>query len=191
MDCIDCHNRPTHIYDPPTVSVDLALAAGEIDSALPFVKRTGVRLLAAAYPSKDSARAAIETGLTTFYQDSFPEIATAQADAISHAVATLREIYSLNFFPSMKVSWRVYPANDQHRFSKGCFRCHDGNHKSSDGTVVTHECTTCHAFLVEGRAGEEVYASTPEGLPFQHPVDIGNLWEQMTCDACHSGAGME
>ena len=190
MDCIDCHNRPTHIYESPNRSMDIALAAGRIDSGLPFVKRMGMRLLAAEYPTRDSALVAIEAGLTRFYEESYPEIASRRGEAVSGAVAALQGIYSLNFFPSMKVSWRVYPENDQHRISKGCFRCHDGNHKSADGSVVTHDCSACHAILAQGPAGQEEYASSLEGLPFQHPVDIGGLWEQMTCDACHTGAGM-
>ena len=31
MDCVDCHNRPTHIYLPPDRSVDDSLAANRID----------------------------------------------------------------------------------------------------------------------------------------------------------------
>ena len=39
MDCVDCHNRPTHIYQPPDKAVDDQLAAGHIDSSLPFIKK--------------------------------------------------------------------------------------------------------------------------------------------------------
>src|SRR6266567_960811 len=38
MDCVDCHNRPTHIYLPPDRSVDQSLAAHRIDPSLPFAK---------------------------------------------------------------------------------------------------------------------------------------------------------
>ena len=37
MDCVDCHNRPTHIYVPPDRSVDRALLAGRIDHSAPGV----------------------------------------------------------------------------------------------------------------------------------------------------------
>src|SRR5690349_13806846 len=39
MDCIDCHNRPTHIYVPPDRSVDNSMVAGRLDSNLPFIKQ--------------------------------------------------------------------------------------------------------------------------------------------------------
>ncbi|HEU5451632.1 MAG TPA: NapC/NirT family cytochrome c, partial [Terriglobales bacterium] len=42
MDCVDCHNRPTHIYTPPDRSVDDALLAHRIDPSLPFVKQQAV-----------------------------------------------------------------------------------------------------------------------------------------------------
>ncbi len=190
MDCIDCHNRPTHIYDSPSRALDIALAAGRIDPALPFVKRTGMKLLSADYPTKDSALVAIETGLTQLYRESYPGIAASRADAISQAVSALQHIYSVNFFPPMDVSWRVYPENNQHRIFNGCFRCHDGNHSSAEGKAISHDCSSCHAILVQGRAGEEEYASSLEGLPFKHPVDIGGLWQQVTCSTCHTGAGM-
>jgi hypothetical protein len=189
MDCIDCHNRPTHIFDSPDRAMDIALVAGRIDSNLPFVKRTGVRLLSAAYPSKDSALAAIAAGLRRFYRESDPSIASDRADAISDAIVAVQNIYSADFFPSMNVSWRVYPENDQHRDSRGCFRCHDGNHESADRKVVTHECSSCHAILMQGTPGEEEYATSLAGVPFRHPVDIGGMWQELTCDACHTGGG--
>ena len=34
MDCVDCHNRPTHIYVPPDLSVDRAMALNTIDPSL-------------------------------------------------------------------------------------------------------------------------------------------------------------
>ncbi|HEX8894862.1 MAG TPA: NapC/NirT family cytochrome c, partial [Terriglobales bacterium] len=42
MDCIDCHNRPTHIYTAPDLSVDRSMVAGSIDPSLPFIKAQSV-----------------------------------------------------------------------------------------------------------------------------------------------------
>jgi nitrate/TMAO reductase-like tetraheme cytochrome c subunit len=39
MDCVDCHNRPTHIYVPPDLSVDNSLLARRLDASLPFLKQ--------------------------------------------------------------------------------------------------------------------------------------------------------
>ena len=49
MDCIDCHNRPSHIFTPPDRSVDDSLLAGRIDSSLPFIKQQGVSALTKTY----------------------------------------------------------------------------------------------------------------------------------------------
>jgi len=187
MDCIDCHNRPTHIFDSPDRAMDVALEAGRIDPGLPFVKREGVRLLSDEYPSKDSALAAIEAGLRRFYREGYPSIASDRADGISDAILAIQTIYSADFFPSMNVSWHVYPENNQHHESKGCFRCHDGNHESSDGKVVRHDCSACHAILQQGTPGEADHALSLEGIPFRHPVDIGGMWQTVSCDACHTG----
>jgi len=35
MDCVDCHNRPTHIYVPPDQSVDQSLLAHRLDITSP------------------------------------------------------------------------------------------------------------------------------------------------------------
>ena len=39
MDCVDCHNRPSHILSSPDHSVDVAIAEGRIDASLPFMKK--------------------------------------------------------------------------------------------------------------------------------------------------------
>ena len=35
MDCVDCHNRPTHIYELPNDAIDSALQQERIDRSLP------------------------------------------------------------------------------------------------------------------------------------------------------------
>src|SRR5580704_7107589 len=55
MDCVDCHNRPAHIYVPPDLSVDQALLARRLDASLPFIKQESVAVLTAAYDTTDNA----------------------------------------------------------------------------------------------------------------------------------------
>ena len=50
MDCIDCHNRPTHAFDMPGPAVDAALESGELDRSIPFVKRDAVLALTGKKP---------------------------------------------------------------------------------------------------------------------------------------------
>jgi hypothetical protein len=189
LDCIDCHNRPTHILLSPSRSLDLALAAGDIDASLPYIKRTGARVLTTKYPSRDSAMSAIEQTLSRYYAGGHPDQVAANPQALSTAVAVLQGIYDRNDFPGMKVSWDVYPENNRHFIFDGCFRCHDGTHKSADGQVVTHECTSCHIILSQGRPGALEYTEDVNGLTFRHPVDIGGIWRQVPCHECHNGAG--
>jgi len=39
MDCIDCHNRPSHNYKSPTVYFDKAMLTGAVSSTIPFFKK--------------------------------------------------------------------------------------------------------------------------------------------------------
>ena len=56
MDCVDCHNVVAHRVVPtPEQAVDRALAAGQIDRGLPFVRREGVRLMKSTYQTGDEA----------------------------------------------------------------------------------------------------------------------------------------
>jgi hypothetical protein len=61
MDCVDCHNRPSHTFYPPDTEMDRAMEDGRIDKTLPFVKKEGMRLLTEGqYASHEEARAGIE-----------------------------------------------------------------------------------------------------------------------------------
>jgi hypothetical protein len=50
MDCMDCHNRPTHAFDMPAPAVDAALESGELDRSIPYAKRDGVLALTGKKP---------------------------------------------------------------------------------------------------------------------------------------------
>ena len=141
MDCIDCHNVPAHRVAPSAEqAVDRAIAGGQIDKALPFVRREGVRLVKASYANEDEAVRAIDQNLKQFY--------TSQgraADApVNAAVSALQAIYRRNVFPTMKVTFGTYPDNLGHTTSAGCFRCHDGSLVAKDGTSISSDCETCH-----------------------------------------------
>jgi hypothetical protein len=187
MDCIDCHNRPTHIYDTPAAAVNLAMSTGRIDSTLPFIKRQAVAALAAAYQGTPAAGRGIDSALTAFYDSVYAGgAAAAQAGRVRAAVTEVQSLYAHNLFPEMKADWRAYPDNLGHKDFPGCFRCHDGNHTSADGRTIRHDCTSCHVILSQGPGGESVNVAAG-GLAFQHPVDIGGAWQMMPCSGCHHG----
>jgi len=184
MDCIDCHNRPTHIYLPPDVSVDRAMAAGSIDPSLPFIKAQGVDALVADYKTQDEGTKAIADKITKYYQDKYPQIASAKSDKVSAAVTELQRIYTTTFFPTMKVNWKIHPNNIGHMYYPGCFRCHDGNHVSKDGRVISKDCNACHT-LLDQEEGQSHLAQV-QAQQFKHPVDLGDL-AAVNCADCHTG----
>jgi len=44
MDCLDCHNRPSHRFEAPDAAVDQAILAGGIDPSLPGIKAAATEL---------------------------------------------------------------------------------------------------------------------------------------------------
>jgi hypothetical protein len=142
MDCRDCHNTIGHPISPtPEQAVDRAIAASSIARELPYVRREGVRLVKASYPSEGDAMSAIESGLRMFYQS---QSGAADAQALSRSITGLQDVYRRNVFPSMMVSFGSYPTNRGHFTSTGCFRCHDDSHTAQDGSTISAECELCH-----------------------------------------------
>jgi hypothetical protein len=145
MDCVDCHNRPSHRFAPTAErAVNDLLSTGAASRELPFLKREAVRLLKAEHPDQESGAAAIGNELRTFYRTSYPDLWTSRQGDIQRAVDAVQGAYRRNVFPSMRVTFGTHPSNLGHMDSPGCFRCHDESHKSNDGKVIAQDCSTCH-----------------------------------------------
>ena len=145
MDCIDCHNRPSHPMSPtPERAVDTALFTGEIPKSLPFIRRETVKLVKASYPTQDAAAESIAAGLREFYRTQHPNVYNAQRQDVERAVSAAERVYRRNVFPNMNVQFGTYLNNVGHMDSPGCFRCHDDSHKTKDGKAIGQECDTCH-----------------------------------------------
>ncbi|MBI2437600.1 MAG: NapC/NirT family cytochrome c [Lentisphaerae bacterium] len=176
MDCMDCHNRPTHIFQTPDEAVNMAISLGLLDAALPFIKKVAVEVLTQPYATTTEALQKIATAIHAQYP----------ADPrYRKAIDEVQKIYRNNFFPEMQTSWKVHPNNLGHLYFPGCFRCHDGEHKTADGKqgIKANDCTTCHVILAQG-AGEQLQQLNTQGLPFEHPAgDVGDL----KCHECHTG----
>lgn len=156
MDCIDCHNRPTHIFHDPAQAIDVALEDGRIDNSLTFIKREGLRVLKMPYPSQEQARAEISREIGAFYRTSYPDIATGRASAVTQAGKVLGDIWSNNVFPHMKVTWNTYPNHIGHDQSPGCLRCHDNKHVAASGEKISRKCELCHNVVAEDEASPQV-----------------------------------
>lgn len=144
MDCVDCHNRPSHPFSAsPERAVDAAIAGGEIPRTLPYVRREAVEALKVGYPSREVAEQEIASRLTTFYGNG--EGVTQGKDAdLQRTIAAVQRLYRRNVFPKMKVTWGTHPNNIGHMDAPGCFRCHDDLHKTKDGRAISQDCTLCH-----------------------------------------------
>ncbi|MDP2654411.1 MAG: NapC/NirT family cytochrome c [Candidatus Omnitrophota bacterium] len=185
MDCIDCHNRPSHVFHPPDRELDQSFIIGRLDVSLPYLKQKSIELLNASYTNEHEAEQAILTGLSDYYQKSYPEIVREKGAAIQQATQELIRIYKNNYFPEMKVDWRTHPNHIGHMISDGCFRCHDGMHKSKDGKVISNDCNACHTFIAQGPPDE--VAKTPSmAQEFRHPVDVGIDVTEEKCTTCHA-----
>ncbi len=149
MDCIDCHNRPSHIYLLPDDALDLLLAEGDIPQDLPYIKRQAMAAITASYESSDQAHEAITSKLTNWYKENYSQLITARPELLGHAIKGVITAYSNNVFPEMKVEWGTYVNHISHGpdFDLGCFRCHDDMHESPDGKTISADCNTCHTLL--------------------------------------------
>lgn len=144
MECVDCHNRVAHKFLLPSDALDEALARGAISPQLPFVKREALAALQASYPSRDAALKGIRRHLEEFYRTHYPDVLQSQKEVLEAAIAATQAIYAHNIFPAMNIGWGTYPDQLGHVNWPGCFRCHDGNHSTSDGRTVTNDCSACH-----------------------------------------------
>jgi hypothetical protein len=162
MDCLNCHNRAGHAISSVPRSIDNAIADGQISQRIPYIKRDGVNLLEAEYPSVTAADRAI-AGLRTKIKAQYPLVYAMQKKQVDEAITTLQGIYRLVATPEMKVTAQTYPNYLGHQSSPGCFRCHDGAHyrivngRLTDETIPS-SCATCHTFPQVG--------STVANLPF-------------------------
>jgi len=147
MDCIDCHNRPTHAFELPANAVDLRMSRGLISPELPYIHKKALELLKVDYPDRDTAQKQILEGIENFYRTSYPDIYASKRALIEQSAENVAKIYLRNIYPDMKMSWGVHPNNLGHNDFPGCFRCHDGSHTSADGQTISNDCAACHNLL--------------------------------------------
>ena len=144
MDCIDCHNRPAHRFDPsPERAVDAAIASNVLPR-LPFVRREAVAALKAEYPDRDTAQREIARKLDAFYKSLPGDLMTSRGEEVARAARAVQAVYARNVFPKMKVTFGTYPSHLGHMDTPGCFRCHGGEQKTKDGQTISQDCALCH-----------------------------------------------
>ena len=156
MDCMDCHNRPTHTYELPDAALDTAMSNGLVSPALPFARKKGLEILKTNYLSRQEAADKIPAAFATYYQATYPAVYAQHAADIKAGGQELLTIWNRNVFPDMKVTWGKYPNNIGHDAFPGCFRCHDGSHASKSGDTITQDCNACHNLLAQDESNPKV-----------------------------------
>src|SRR5579863_6032465 len=156
MDCVDCHNRPTHTFDLPENAVDKQMQFGKISTDLPYIKKEAVEVLKVDYPARDIAKQSIIAELNNFYRTNYSQIYQTRGTLVQQAGDAVAAIYLRNIFPEMHVTWGVHPNNLGHNDSPGCFRCHDGSHTSAAGQTIANDCSACHQVLAAGEENPKI-----------------------------------
>jgi len=185
MDCIDCHNRPSHKYSSPPVYFDKAMLTNEVSQDIPFIKRTAMGILRNTFTDKDTALMQIRETIINYYKSDFSGYFENNYAKIDKSVAALQKGYSQNTFAGMKVTYDVYPDHIGHLESEGCFRCHNDAFTSENGRVIKRDCNLCHTIIGQGSREMIRFTNIKDTLEFQHPVDIGTAWKEANCSECH------
>jgi hypothetical protein len=157
MDCIDCHNRPTHLFQRPGKALDELIEKRPGYTALPFFKREATKVVSAKYPTRQEGTEAVRKAISEFYQTSYPQIASGQPALVKAAAdAVADEVYAKISFPEMNTNWETHPSHIGHPDPStdegfpGCWRCHDDQLATADGKYsIPQDCDNCHTFLVE------------------------------------------
>jgi hypothetical protein len=168
VDCVDCHNRATHIFDErPAFAVDRAMYAGDLDPKTPWLAKIAGDLLRETKVSRDGAPAFFRKALEDRYTKDYADVKPSR-EVLDRAGGAIAELWLHNNYPAMKVTWGSHKSHVGHRGEgdevTGCYRCHDDEHEKTlpDGTTKTlgQDCEQCH----EPLANEEDPAKFDESL---------------------------
>jgi len=186
MDCIDCHNRPSHSYKSAPSYVNNLMLLGEVSPEIPFIKKAAMEALKNPFPLVDVAMKSIKDSILNFYKNNYPEIYQKYPDKINSAIVSIQKGYRENTFPFMKAASSDYPNHIGHLETNGCFRCHSDTHVSKKGEKISKDCNLCHTIIGQGPSTDKKYVSIQDALEFMHPVDIQDAWKEYFCSECHN-----
>lgn len=172
MDCVDCHNRPTHIFDrSPESAIDLAFEQGQLDGNVPWLHEVAAKTLREGKPAREEADAYFRKTLGDTYAALHPQQQPDGA-ALDRAAAVLANLYRRNVYPQMNLTWGTYDNHLGHGGAEptegiGCYRCHNDEHKTAEGKPLSGDCDQCHEIVAQ----EETPESLPEPFrPLLHPA---------------------
>jgi hypothetical protein len=166
MDCVDCHNRATHIYEDPDRAIDYRIQRGILDRSLPFLKREALQAITEGYPNMQAAMEGIANHMHGYYQRDHPEMTASQSILIDSIITVLQTIYTRNIHPEMNIGWGAYPSHIGHIGNGGCFRCHNPRMVDDSGHSISNDCALCHSMLANGN---------DDPFKFLQPVDTNDI----------------
>ncbi len=148
MDCVDCHNRPTHIYLGPDEALDQWMATEQIDSSIPWIRKLAIEVITPPYATTEEAMEGIAR-LPELYKERYPEHWAEYEAKVRETVPALQDIHRAFVFPSMNIQWHTYNSNIGHatQYNQACFRCHNGVLRDDTDESITLDCTSCHYIL--------------------------------------------
>jgi hypothetical protein len=185
MDCMDCHNRPSHLFKSAPDYVDNAFVSGLLPKDLIYFKKAAMEALKIPFEDKDIAMRDIRETVLKYYKDEHPEVLKSDEQRVLKAVTAIQGEYKLNAFPYMRADASKYPNHIGHLESEGCFRCHSDRHKTAKGETISRNCEICHTIIAQGPTGSIVNAYLNSTLQFEHPTIIGEKWKTKFCSECH------
>ncbi len=148
MDCIDCHNRPTHIYDQLEQIINFGLFSKKITPGITGIREDSITLLKTEFTSRNEATERIIPNLLELITKRHgKDFVDENKKEIVRSGTFLLEAYLNNVWPKMKVSWGTYRQHLGHLYADegyGCFRCHDEEHKTKSGKLIKQDCDMCH-----------------------------------------------
>ncbi|MCP4169046.1 MAG: hypothetical protein GY759_24575 [Chloroflexi bacterium] len=191
MDCIDCHNRVSHLFEHPEKRIDDTMAKGLLDQSIPFIRAWAASILTQPYETQEEAYEKAES-LHEWYQSIFPEYHADNKPLIQEAVDEIKRQVTETYFPEMEIGWLTHPDNTGHSEFPGCFRCHDGKHVSAEGETIRLECNICHTIprlagpglpspIIALESGNEPESHQDSNWLARHRQEFDE-----TCAGCHS-----
>jgi nitrate/TMAO reductase-like tetraheme cytochrome c subunit len=186
MDCLDCHNRASHLFKSAPDYVDNAFVSGLLPKNIAYFKKAAMGALKNPFPDKETAMHGIEETVLKYYKDEQPGILKADEKRVFKAIAVIQGEYQLNAFPYMRADASQYPNHIGHLESEGCFRCHSGRHKTAKGETISRDCEICHTIIAQGPTGSIANAYLNSTLQFVHPTNVGEKWNTEFCSECHN-----
>jgi nitrate/TMAO reductase-like tetraheme cytochrome c subunit len=146
MECVDCHNRPTHIYRTAEEELDGMLNLWPELRKVPFLKKASGEVLVRRFDETAVQRKEVRRALLAWYSARPEE--KADPVLLEKAADQVQEIYNRNVWPQMNIGWGTYVNHIGHTTtSPGCLRCHGNNHVTANGKVVSADCRLCHVIL--------------------------------------------